>query len=97
MMATGVAALLALLLGGGAYLATDVGPKAARMTTRWVCPCVFVEQRELQACVDDMVVNTTPITRIELDPGTESATATALLFFESRATRVPGQSCRMEY
>ena len=77
-------------------VATEVGPKAAKMTTRWVCPCIYVEGRSVDYCMETMPIDVGPIVSVNNDTETRTVSARSLLFFSSAARYEEGLSCVME-
>lgn len=90
-----VAGLIAVLLGLAAFGASQAGPKAANIATRWVCPCMFVEDRTLQYCMDYLPIDVGELVSVQADPASRTVTATSLLVFQSKARHEPGLGCLM--
>lgn len=87
---------VAFVLGAG-FVIREVGSKSTRIATRWACPCVYVEGRDLEYCLSMTPVPVGSIVSVKADDATQSVEASSFFFFKSKARRVPKQSCVMEY
>ncbi len=74
----------------------QIGSKSTRMTTRWVCPCVYAEGRSLDYCISTLPVPVDSFVSVKADDEGQVITARAFFVFSSTARRVPQQSCLME-
>lgn len=87
---------VAFVLGVG-FIVREVGSKSTRITTRWVCPCVYVEGRDLDYCMSMTPVPVGRLVSVKTDDQAQAIEASSFLFFKSKARRIPNQSCVMEY
>lgn len=93
--------LLVVLIGGGGkyFLSSDAGKGMAigvNYTAKTLCSCMMVQQRSLEACYDDMIVDSARSIPVVVDK--EAGTVRASIFgvLVGTATHVEGRGCFLD-
>ena len=76
----------------------DIGPKVTRMSVRWICPCVFMEGRDVEYCVSTVPsggVDLSPWLSVQQHSEQQRVSVRALGLFPSTAQYEPGFSCTL--
>lgn len=74
----------------------DAADKTSHMYVRWTCPCLFVEGRSLDYCLDnapDRGVGAHTAYRIDIEEESQRVSFSLGPLAKASAQRIPGQLC----
>jgi hypothetical protein len=73
----------------------NAGPKVSRMANRWICPCVFLEQRTAAICESTVPLGAGSLVATELNRTDRVSRVTAFGLYSTRAQYHPGEGCEL--